>query len=174
MAFHNWDRTCFLFQQTLCSADIVLQKHLGTPSDENSLGKPSALFQPDSRTRCTFQNCPGSTPAALTHTYWYCKLSIGATHEHTGGYHWNRKAPPTYQPNPAGNHSDNAIARINNAIAEENAKMNKLYSEIGKKYVESHAVDYEEGFSDLIKAWIISLLQAKFHTGVTLFKLLSV
>ena len=86
---------------------------------------------------------------------------------------WNRKAPPTYQPNPAGNHNDNAIARINNAIAEEYSKMNKLNSEIGKKYAESHAADYEEGFSELMKAVAASQkkladysLQMQFVTGV--------
>lgn len=86
---------------------------------------------------------------------------------------WNRKAPPASQPNSSGNHDNAAITRINNAIAEENAKIDKLYSGIGKKYVESHAVDYEEGFSELIRAVKASQkkladysLQMQFVTGI--------
>ncbi|MGM9549206.1 MAG: zinc ribbon domain-containing protein [Faecousia sp.] len=86
---------------------------------------------------------------------------------------WNRKTPPASQQNSSDNHNDAAIARINSAIADENAKINKLYLEIGKKYVETHTEEYEEGFSDLIKAVTASQkkladysLQMQFVTGI--------
>lgn len=43
-------------------------------------------------------------------------------------------------------------ARVNGLITEENKKINELYLKIGKLYVESHQVSYEECFSDLIKS----------------------
>lgn len=88
---------------------------------------------------------------------------------------WNRKAPPSSQPNPSKNHNDIAITRINNAVTEENAKIDKLYSGIGKKYVALHPLDYEEGFSELMKAVKASQkkladysLQMQFVTGIIL------
>ena len=64
---------------------------------------------------------------------------------------WNKKASPASRPNPSADGKDAAVARINIAIADEKAKIEKLYLSVGKKYAESHAEDYEETFSQEMK-----------------------
>ena len=42
------------------------------------------------------------------------------------------------------------ITKLNVAIADEEKKLNNLYIEIGKKYVETHSQDSEEAFSAMV------------------------
>ena len=42
------------------------------------------------------------------------------------------------------------IAKLNSNIADEKNKINAAYKEIGKKYFESHAKDFEEGYGELV------------------------
>lgn len=86
---------------------------------------------------------------------------------------WNRKPSPAPRSNQPDSNGNSAIDRINYAIAEENAKINKIYLEIGKKYAQLHTQDYEDGLSDLMKAAAISQrklsnysLQMQFVTGI--------
>ena len=42
------------------------------------------------------------------------------------------------------------LAKLNVSIAELDKKLNKLFQDIGKLYVDKHAEDFEEGFGELI------------------------
>jgi uncharacterized membrane protein YvbJ len=42
------------------------------------------------------------------------------------------------------------IAKLNSNIADEKNKINAAYKEIGKKYFETHAEDFEEGYGELV------------------------
>lgn len=86
---------------------------------------------------------------------------------------WNRKPSPAPRSIQPDSNSNSAIDRINHSIAEENAKINKLYLEIGKKYAQLHAEDSEDELSDLMRAVTTSLkklsnysLQMQFVTGI--------
>lgn len=54
-----------------------------------------------------------------------------------------------------------AISRINQLIEEENSKIQKIYLEIGKNYVQLHKEDYEEAFVPLMQEFSAS--QDKLH-----------
>lgn len=85
---------------------------------------------------------------------------------------WGKKIPP--QPlRPEKGEEHTAISRINRLIAEENEKMKECHQKIGEKYVQLHATDYEESFSDLIQCLDVSQrklvdysMQMQFVTGV--------
>lgn len=86
---------------------------------------------------------------------------------------WNSKKNGTQQPTSKKQNDDDIISRINQMVAEENKKIGRYYLEIGKKYVQSHALGYEEEFTELIEELAISqrklsnyTLQMQFVTGV--------
>lgn len=86
---------------------------------------------------------------------------------------WNSKRNGTQQ-NTSGNQgNDERISRINQMIAEENGKIGTCYLEIGKKYAQIHATNYEAEFVELMEALATSqrktsnyALKLQYVTGV--------
>ena len=86
---------------------------------------------------------------------------------------WNSKRNGVQQPASGKQNGDEMISRINQMVAEENEKIGRYYLEIGKKYVQLHAADYEMEFAELMEALTVSqrklsnyTLQMQFVTGV--------
>lgn len=85
---------------------------------------------------------------------------------------WNTRKTQVSQSTSEEKNS-NAISRINRLIAEENEKIEKCCLEIGKKYVQLYASNYEEEFEDIMQTIALSQkklgdysMQMQFVTGV--------
>lgn len=77
---------------------------------------------------------------------------------------WNSKRNAALQQTSDKQNSDEVISRINRMIAEEKDKIEKNYLEIGKKYVQSHAADYDAEFAEYMEMLTISLRKLNHYT----------